>query len=936
MNLIDHLVRRAELSPDAIAIRRPNDPLTFAELATDVSVKASLLSDAGVKPGDIVAIRLASHYQHWLATLSLVHAGATIASLPNNMDPEQEERLLASFRPRFLVSEDGMRRPTSVAGASLEPLSWQAVRTAAPARTLPPASVPDDQPWQFACGSGSTGRAKILPFTHAQYHRRVEWARQSLPLGPEDTIFSMVGMPFVAAKGRAFDAIGTGAAIYLDDSDSRDLRPLVATGEITVMLAMVGQIEALLRAIGPVETPLYGKLRSLMLTGSTVSMRLRNLIRERLTENLHVMWGTNECGIVSLTGTPEVYSLPRGVGRPAPGFTVEIVDGQDEPVPAGEIGRVRVSSPTTISGYLDDPEATARAFRGEWFYPGDLAEFTSDGQLVHHGRADDMMIVNGINVYPAEVEECLRGWPDVRDTVVLPVPHPIVQQSPIAVVSLDEGSQLSPADLLLEVQKKLGAHCLHDLVVIPQIPRSEHGKLARERLQPLLRAIWGATVQPAPSRGRYGDPFSRSECLVTFTPPEETRSLGPWLELLGSAPLQPAEERPTASAGEQWLREALLLHAALLQTLSAPVFEPVASGSCTRLGTAVARWQARCILPCPTLAPPGVARDLLAKAFVLADWASAASPAELRCRSQFFAEVNRLVVEPYRQLIPAGRSTFGILKEASRRNLPWLALPGGVYQLGWGSRACRIDRSTTNGDSAIARDLAQDKQLTAALLRAGGLPPPVHEAVSTVEEAKAAAERIGFPVVLKPIDQDRGEGVIVDVGPSHLEGATQHLLQTCASGRLLVERQVPGVCHRLFVAKGQVLYAVKRLPAGLIGDGKSSIEQLAARAGAFRAQLPPWRRSPFPRLDAAALQSLKRQGLTPTSVPEQASSSRFGGSKAPSMEAWMSMSPLSFTPRTGGSQSRPQRCLASKLPGSTSSAATSQCRGTSTERSSTR
>ena len=161
-------------------------------------------------------------------------------------------------------------------------------------------------------------------------------------------------------------------------------------------------------------------------------MSLRNKIKQRVTDNLYVLWGTNESHTATITKPSEVFLTPHSVGHLFPGFSIKIVDGNGQSVPAGIDGEVRLASPTIIDGYLGDKDATKKAFHDQWFHTGDLGHLTTDGQLVHRGRVDDMMIVGGVNVYPAEVEECLLAVDGVSDAIVKPLPHPQVQDIPVA------------------------------------------------------------------------------------------------------------------------------------------------------------------------------------------------------------------------------------------------------------------------------------------------------------------------------------------------------------------------------------------------------------------------------------------------------------------------------------------------------------------------
>lgn len=230
-------------------------------------------------------------------------------------------------------------------------------------------------------------------------------------------------------------------------------------------------------------------------------------------------------------------------------------------------------------------------------------------------------------------------------------------------------------------------------------------------------------------------------------------------------------------------------------------------------------------------------------------------------------ETDRKFVTRLYNQIPGGRSTIPLLAAAQRMRIPFRHLGGGVYLLGWGCNATLMDRSSIESDSAIGAKFSNHKQLSAALIRSAGLPAPRHFLVATEDDALAAAETLGMPVVVKPADKDRGEGVTVDIMDSKsLVTAFREAKQLSKS--ILVERQVKGVCHRLFVSHGKLLFGVKRRPKSVIGDGSHSVTELIEKANAEEKAKPPWLRlKPFPT-DAMAVESLARVGLTLASIPE--------------------------------------------------------------------
>jgi cyanophycin synthetase len=235
-----------------------------------------------------------------------------------------------------------------------------------------------------------------------------------------------------------------------------------------------------------------------------------------------------------------------------------------------------------------------------------------------------------------------------------------------------------------------------------------------------------------------------------------------------------------------------------------------------------------------------------------------------------YNHITEKVIKPLNRLVPAGKSTVPLLRVAHSLGIPFHHLGLGVYQLGWGSKARRLDRSTCELDSAIGSKLAQNKVSTANILRAAGLPAPVHGIATTENDAISLAKKIGFPVVLKPTDRERGEGVTVDISDeAGLKTALAHAQKLAKSKQVIVERQVSGVCHRLFVANCKLLYAVKRHPMSVIGDGNRTIQELVDAEVAEQNKKPPFSRSEIKPIDDLALKAFELLGLSAKSIPDK-------------------------------------------------------------------
>lgn len=222
--------------------------------------------------------------------------------------------------------------------------------------------------------------------------------------------------------------------------------------------------------------------------------------------------------------------------------------------------------------------------------------------------------------------------------------------------------------------------------------------------------------------------------------------------------------------------------------------------------------------------------------------------------------------------IRPGPSTNAVIKAASARGIPFRRLTeGSIVQFGWGSRQHRIQAAETGLTSLVAESVAQDKELTRRLLEAAGIPAVPGRSVENAADAWAAACEIGAPVVIKPQDGNQGRGVTVNlVSRDQVESA--YLAAADITGKVLVERYIPGQDYRLLVIGNRLIAAARRDPPQVIGNGVHTVYQLVEQLNS-----DPRRGEGHNNvlttihLDDVALVLLATQGLTPASVPPEGS-----------------------------------------------------------------
>lgn len=233
----------------------------------------------------------------------------------------------------------------------------------------------------------------------------------------------------------------------------------------------------------------------------------------------------------------------------------------------------------------------------------------------------------------------------------------------------------------------------------------------------------------------------------------------------------------------------------------------------------------------------------------------------------FYENIQKKFIETSEKQMPGGKSTVPMLITAYKKRIPFMQLGSGIYQLGWGCNSRFFDRSSICLDSAIGAKISHNKHLSTDIFRSAGLPVPNNILVNSIQQATEAARTIGYPVVIKPCDSDRGEGITVNIYTAEMI-AVAYEKAAKVSKNILVEKSIPGVCHRILIIDGSSPYTVKRLPQSVTGDGINTIEKLIKLADdAENIKIIYKRMTPFVA-DDLAIQTLTAQGLHLQLIPE--------------------------------------------------------------------
>lgn len=473
------LARQAQLRPDAPALSSNGRSLSYRELDGLCWRASAFLSEHGLSRGDVIALNYADDFALAVAMLGAARMGVTYVPIPKATTAHQNRKWAAAAGCRALVTDAPERFDAGLPTVRLTVADCSVGRRASH-------SLLDETPaapLMINIGSGSTGAPKLIRRTHGNMNYRNQVSAASPVFAEEDRTLWMTSLASSAVQSRLYNLLHVGKTLVLLPEGNYPLGRFLSEQSVTVLICSVYHLESILRLQGESHLRAFAELRAVRTGGSNVTDSLRARVRNRLNPNFFVEYATNETGIASVC-PPDGHSEASGsIGRPLPGVEMEVVAAP------GEVGAVRIRNPGVVDGYLGDGEANRSRFVGGWFLPGDLAARSASGCFVYYGRSDHMMIVNGINLYPAEIEICLADHPAVADAAAVPLAHEVHNHVPVCAVALREGAELVSNELEDFARQRLGYRGPKRIFVLPRIPRNPQGKLIRQELMDAIRNV---------------------------------------------------------------------------------------------------------------------------------------------------------------------------------------------------------------------------------------------------------------------------------------------------------------------------------------------------------------------------------------------------------------------------------------------------------------
>jgi long-chain acyl-CoA synthetase len=488
VNVAAALHRLAVEHPARIAMRAGNRQVSYRELDAAAARVAAVLRDDGLAPGERVLLLLPNVPEFAAAYYGVLRAGGVAVPLDPYLTRTEIAAILHDAEGgRMVVWRELQRSTPASAGLTvfvLAPGSCFDIASADDAGEAPLPVEPGD-PAVILYTSGTTGQPKGTVLSHANLGGNAAATAERLRYGAGDLVLAALPLCHVFGQTCGLNAtVCSGTCLLMAPSlEPADLLGLLRTWEVSVLIGtpttyaglLAADSEQLLARVTP---------RAALSGGAPLDGGLHAAWERTTGTPLAEGYGLTETSPVICVDAIDGTRRPGSIGWPLDGVQLRVVDSLGADVDAGESGELLVRGPNVMTGYWRRPAETAAVLSDDgWLRTGDLACCAEDGRYEIVGRAKELIISEGYNIHPREVEQVLTAHPAVREAAALGVPHQLLGEEIVACAVLRTGATVSSEELMRFMAGRLARYKLpRRLWFVDELPRTATGKVVKHRI----------------------------------------------------------------------------------------------------------------------------------------------------------------------------------------------------------------------------------------------------------------------------------------------------------------------------------------------------------------------------------------------------------------------------------------------------------------------
>ena len=488
------LTRQAERYSDRVLLVAGETRWTFAQTAAIAAASAQALVDAGIKPGDRVALMCSNRPEFLQVYLGCAWLGAIAVPINTALRGFQLSHIFRNSRPALLVVEAQfvVAIESVEAGVELPPRTWiigaasdaiDARLSALPLPALgaaaPAAAVRPGDTVAILYTSGTTGPAKGVCCPQAQLFWWGIYSARALGIREGDVLFTTLPLFHTNALNAFYQALLNGCTYVLEPKFSASGFWAAAQRHKATVGYLLGAMASMLLAQPKNANDKAHRLRVAL--GGGVPPQIHGPFLQRFGVPLVDGYGSTETNFVFAGTIPS--DRPGTMGYLADGIEARIVDENDSALPDGQAGELvlRAGEPFAFAtGYFGMPEKTVEAWRNLWFHSGDRVVRDADGHYRFIDRMKDSIRRRGENVSSWEVEQAIQSHPAVAACAIYPLPSELGEDEVAAAILLEPGQLLEPVDIVRHCEGQIAYFAIPRYVrILSQMPLTENGKIKK-------------------------------------------------------------------------------------------------------------------------------------------------------------------------------------------------------------------------------------------------------------------------------------------------------------------------------------------------------------------------------------------------------------------------------------------------------------------------
>lgn len=476
--------------PDSVAFHG-KDPVTYTAFCEQIRKYRNYFYMSGIRQGENVGLFSRNSAEFVYCYMAIVSLGAVVVPINFQLTAREVAYLVRDAKMKRLVTMEPLSLESEliqqeyvqkVKQLVIPEIKETLVQTALSDAPALPSDFDENQPCAVIYTSGTTGTPKGAVLTHKNLVSDAEAFQNMLPVHSGDNVLCVLPMYHCFAWTCAIlNSLLAGAAITILEAFAPK-ETIVAIKEfgVTVVYGVPPMYNFLTR-VGERED--LASVRYFISGGASLPEKVAQQFDTKYGKKIVEGYGLSEASPV-VTLNPIQKPKYCSIGKALPGVAVKVVDPDGNDVAPGRVGEIVVRGPNVMRGYFNLPEESAKVLKNGWLHTGDLAYEDEEGYFFIVDRLKDLIIANGENIYPREIEELLYAYPGIIEASVIGVPDELRGQVARAYIVMDEGKNFNKKAIREYLQNNIAAYKIpRDFIVIDALPKNQTGKILKRILR---------------------------------------------------------------------------------------------------------------------------------------------------------------------------------------------------------------------------------------------------------------------------------------------------------------------------------------------------------------------------------------------------------------------------------------------------------------------